>query len=127
MPKAKTKTGMPFGFIGIIVGVGIPLLTFTGTVLVKIWSIADSIATKVELVQLRTQVIEDFKRTDEAIAKSVAASKVYTDEKATQIRTEAFNYSDKDKADMKTDTAEIRGQLNVILGVLNNVKVEKRH
>ena len=112
--------------IGVIIGITIPLLTSTGALFVKMWSIADAIATKSELSQLRSEVVADFKRTDEAIAKSVAANKLYTDEKAMQVKIESFDHSDKNKLGLEAKVAELHGQLAFIVTILNELRIDSK-
>lgn len=116
-----------------IVGVGLPLLTFGGGVLLKVWSVADSIATKAELAAvrettkaelqiLRDETVANFRRTDEAIAKSVDASKKYSDDKYVQTKEEYHQYSDGNKLKSDNQYAELKGQTTLILSILQELK-----
>lgn len=122
MNETKYRMSLP---VGIIVGMIIPIMTFTGTIFVKVWSIADLIATKSEVNQLRADFNHDTVRMEDSVAKSVAQSRAYTDEKVIQMRLEAFDHSDQARAEMKTEAAEIRGQLNLILALLRQFSHDK--
>jgi hypothetical protein len=117
-----------------VAGVGVPILTFCGGTFLKVWTVVDNIATKTELTAVRDlnkadiaslhdDMVANFKRTDEAIAKSVSASKQYTDDKYLQTKEEYRQYSDSNK--LKTDAAyaELKGQNSLILSVLQEIKV----
>jgi hypothetical protein len=122
---AKRKPNQFSISYGWLAGIGIPILTFGGGVVVKAWNIADQIATRTDTQQLRMDMSADFKRTDEAIAKAVEASKKYTDEKSAQSLLEANSHSDQGRlandAKFSAQYSDIAAKTNMILQMLDRI------
>jgi hypothetical protein len=108
------------------IGAMIPVLSFSGVTIVKLWTAVDHIATKSDTNLLRQDMAADFKRTDEAIAKAVEASKKYTDEKAIQTRDDSYAHSDGNKMSIEAKYgslySEIATKTNMIIQALERIE-----
>jgi hypothetical protein len=118
MPKRKKKQ-IPLSWV---VGVAIPLITFLGGVSAKLWSVADSIATKSDIVQIRTDMYELKKTTEDASAKVLDLAKKYTDDKCEQVKVEAITHSDGNRSGMEVKYTSVDTKIGLILQMLDRLE-----
>lgn len=130
MPPKKKKVSVPLWLV--ILGAVAPVATWVGGMAMNAWTIAGNIATKTELSDLRRELIDGFKKTDETIARTLEAAKVYSDEKAKGARDEAINHADQNRlanlAEIKALAAELKGiqnTQNMTLEVVRSIQADQ--